>query len=189
MLLAIPTRERLERVLRYVFDEAEFLSPHGVRSLSRTYLDHPYSIAIGGETYRVEYEPAESRSWIFGGNSNWRGPVWFPINYLLIEALQRYHHFYGDSFTMEFPTGSGRRLTLDQIARELARRLTALFLPDAKGKRPAPGGWGLNPPTTIVNPPTTDRTILIGGVVDNPPTSFIFLVTPPLQGLTPPNKY
>jgi len=137
MLLAIPTRERLERVLRYVFDEAEFLSPHGVRSLSRTYLDHPYSIAIGGETYRVEYEPAESRSWIFGGNSNWRGPVWFPINYLLIEALQRYHLFYGDSFTMEFPTGSGRRLNLDQIARELARRLTSLFLPDAKGKRPA----------------------------------------------------
>jgi hypothetical protein len=134
-LLAIPTRERLERVLRYVFDEAEFLSPHGVRSLSRVYRDKPFICEIGGETYQVDYEPAESRSAIFGGNSNWRGPVWFPINYLLIEALQRYHLFYGDSFTMEFPTGSGRKMTLDQIAGELARRLIGLFVPDENGKR------------------------------------------------------
>jgi hypothetical protein len=136
-LLAIPTRARLERVLRFVFDESEFLSPHGVRSLSSAYRSHPFTVGIGGETYRVDYEPAESRTWLFGGNSNWRGPVWFPINYLLIESLQRYHLFYGDTFTMEFPTGSGNRMTLDQIARELARRLTSLFLPDSKGQRPA----------------------------------------------------
>jgi hypothetical protein len=136
-LLAIPTRSRLERVLRYVFDEAEFLAPHGIRSVSRVYRDHPFMVNIRGETYRVDYEPGESRTWLFGGNSNWRGPVWFPLNYVLIEALQRYHLFYGDSFMMEFPTGSGRRLNLDQIARELARRLISLFLPDDKGRRPA----------------------------------------------------
>ena len=136
-ILAIPTRARLERVLKYVFDESEFLSPHGVRSISRAYREHPFTVALGGENYQVDYEPGESRSWIFGGNSNWRGPVWFPINYLLIEALQRYHLFYGDSFTMEFPTGSGVRMNLEQIAGELARRLISLFLPDGKGQRPA----------------------------------------------------
>jgi len=136
-LLAIPTRGRLERMLRYVFDEKEFLSPFGVRSLSKAYCDKPFQVDLGGETYRVGYEPAESRTWLFGGNSNWRGPVWFPLNYLLIEALQRYHQFYGDNFTMEFPTGSGHRLNLDQIASELARRMIALFRPDGKGKRPA----------------------------------------------------
>ena len=137
-LLAIPSKDRLERVLRYAFDEAEFLSPHGVRSMSRAYKDKPFSVRMGSEDYRVEYEPGESRTWLFGGNSNWRGPVWFPVNYLLIEALQRYHVFYGDSFTMEFPTGSGTRLTLDQIARELAQRMIALFLPGNSG-RPAMG--------------------------------------------------
>jgi hypothetical protein len=136
-ILAIPTRKRLERVLRYVLDEREFLSPHGIRSLSQAYREHPFTVGIGGENYRVDYEPAESRTWLFGGNSNWRGPVWFPLNYLLIEALQRYHYFYGESFTMEFPTGSGHRLNLEQIAGELARRLIGLFLPDAQGKRPA----------------------------------------------------
>jgi hypothetical protein len=141
-LLAIPTRERLERVLRYVFDESEFLSPYGVRSVSRAYHDHPFMISIHGEAYRVDYEPGESRTWLFGGNSNWRGPVWFPINYVLIEALQRYHLFYGDTFTMEFPTGSGRRMNLDQIARELARRMISLFMPDAQGLRPALAGNG-----------------------------------------------
>jgi hypothetical protein len=139
-ILAIPTRTRLERVLRYVFDESEFLSPHGIRSVSRAYKDKPFTVGVDGETYRVDYEPGESRTWLFGGNSNWRGPVWFPINYLLIEALQRYHLFYGDAFTMEFPTGSGIRMTLDQIARELARRLISLFLPDSKGQRPALAG-------------------------------------------------
>jgi hypothetical protein len=136
-LLAIPTRERLERVLKYVFDESEFLSPHGVRSVSQVYRDHPFMLNLEGGSYRVDYEPGESRTWLFGGNSNWRGPVWFPINYLLIEALQRYHLFYGDSFTMEFPTGSGKRMNLEQIAHELAGRLISLFMPDSKGKRPA----------------------------------------------------
>ena len=139
-LLAIPTRDRLERVLRYIFDEAEFLSPHGVRSVSRVYRDRPFVLEVEGGSYRVDYEPGESRTWLFGGNSNWRGPVWFPINYLLIEALQRYHHFYGDSFTMEFPTGGGRRMNLEQIACELARRLIALFMPDSQGRRPALAG-------------------------------------------------
>jgi len=138
-LLAIPSRERLERVLRYVFDEREFLSPHGIRSMSRVYEEHPFVLSIEGVEQRVGYEPGESQTALFGGNSNWRGPVWLPVNYLLIEALERYHHFYGDSFTMEFPTGSGRRLTLAQIARELARRITTLFLPNGGGRRPALG--------------------------------------------------
>ncbi|HEY1792810.1 MAG TPA: hypothetical protein VGG34_07820 [Opitutaceae bacterium] len=141
-LLAIPTRARLERVLRYLFDESEFLSPHGIRSLSRAYKDKPFSIEVDGGTYKVDYEPAESRTWLFGGNSNWRGPVWFPLNYVLIEALQRYHLFYGDGFTMEFPTGSGKRMNLDQIATELARRMLRLFLPDPAGRRP---GLAANP--------------------------------------------
>ncbi len=139
-LLAIPTRARLERVLKYVFDENEFLSPHGIRSVSRAYKDNPFTVNISGESYRVDYEPGESRTWLFGGNSNWRGPVWFPLNYILIEALQRYHLFYGDTFTMEFPTGSGHMKNLDEIARELARRLITLFMPDAKGQRPALAG-------------------------------------------------
>jgi hypothetical protein len=138
-MLAIPSRDRLERVLRYVFDEGEFLSPYGVRSLSRAYRDHPFALRFEGTDYCVAYEPGASRSSLFGGNSNWRGPVWLPINYLLIEALQRYHHFFGDSFTMEFPTGSGHRLTLKAIARELGLRLVALFRRGQDGRRPAMG--------------------------------------------------
>ncbi len=138
-LLAIPSRERLERVLRYVLDEGEFLSAHGVRSLSRVYRDQPFVLRAHGGEWRVDYVPGESDSGLFGGNSNWRGPVWFPLNYLLIEALERYHHFYGDSFTLEFPTGSGRRLNLAQIAQELSRRLSTLFLPNGGGRRPAMG--------------------------------------------------
>jgi len=138
-LLAIPSRERLERVLRYMLDENEFLSPYGIRSLSRVHRDHPYVLQHGNGEYRVRYAPGESDTTLFGGNSNWRGPVWFPINYLLIEALERYSHFYGDSLRVECPTGSGRRLTLDQVARELATRLTRLFLPDAAGRRPCFG--------------------------------------------------
>jgi hypothetical protein len=138
-LLAIPSRERLERVLRYVFDEAEFLSDHGVRSLSRVYRERPFTLRAGAEEWRVAYAPGESDTGLFGGNSNWRGPVWLPVNYLLIEALERYHLFYGDGFTVEFPTGSGRRLTLAAIARELAQRLVGLFLPNGGGRRPALG--------------------------------------------------
>ncbi len=133
-LLAIPSRERLVRVLRYLLDEQEFLSPYGVRSLSRVYLEQPYSLALDGQVLTVDYEPAESRSGLFGGNSNWRGPVWFPINYLLIEALERYHHFYGETLRVECPTGSGRMLTLGEVAHELSARLARLFLPDEEGR-------------------------------------------------------
>jgi hypothetical protein len=126
-------------VLRYVFDEREFLSPYGVRSLSRIYQDNPFVLQAGGQEYRVAYVPGESDSGLFGGNSNWRGPIWFPLNFLLIEALERYHHFYGDSFTIEFPTGSGRKITLKMAAQELAQRLIKLFLPDGKGRRACHG--------------------------------------------------
>ncbi len=137
-LLAILAGSRLERVLRYVLDEDEFLSPHGIRSLSRFHLAHPYTLP--GTELTVGYEPAESLTGLYGGNSNWRGPVWFPINYLIIEALRRYHRYYGDTFTVECPTGSGNRLTLDAVADELARRLIGLFRPGPGGGRPAHGG-------------------------------------------------
>jgi len=139
-LLAIPSRERLERVLRHVLDEAEFLSPHGVRSLSRYHLEHPFELAYDGQVARVQYVPGESRDGLFGGNSNWRGPVWFPVNYLLIEALERYHHFYHDTLRVECPTGSGRMMTLDEVAGELRRRLAGIFLADGEGRRPCFGG-------------------------------------------------
>jgi hypothetical protein len=135
-LLAIPSRDRLERVLRYLLDEEEFLSPYGIRSVSRIHRHHPYALRIDGQTRRVEYEPGESTSGLFGGNSNWRGPIWFPINYLLMEALERYHYFYGDTLRVECPRGSGRRLNLKQVAEELAFRLARLFLPDQQGRRP-----------------------------------------------------
>jgi hypothetical protein len=141
-LLAIPSRDRLLRVLRYLLDENEFLSPFGVRSLSRVYRDHPFSFSLAGATHTVRYVPGESDSGLFGGNSNWRGPVWFPLNYLLAEALERYHHFYGGSLTVECPTGSGRWVTLGEAANEIARRQVALFLPDAAGRRPCHGGDG-----------------------------------------------
>jgi len=138
-LLAIPSRERLGRALRYMLDEGEFLSEHGVRSVSKIHRDHPYVLRSGGREYRVGYAPGESETGLFGGNSNWRGPVWFPVNFLLIEALERYHHYYRDSFTIECPTGSGRTMTLKEVARELTARQTRLFLPDAGGRRPCHG--------------------------------------------------
>jgi hypothetical protein len=138
-LLAIPSRERLERVLRYLLDEDEFLSPHGIRSLSRVHAREPYRFFVNGEEHRVTYVPGESDSGLFGGNSNWRGPVWMPMNYLIIEALERYHRFYGDRLTVELPTGSGRRVTLGAAAREIATRLSGLFLPDGEGRRPCHG--------------------------------------------------
>jgi glycogen debranching enzyme len=138
-LLAIPSRDRLERVLRYMLDENEFLSPHGVRSLSKWHEAHPYVLTVDGEQHVIAYTPGEGTTRMFGGNSNWRGPVWFPMNYLLVEALERYHHFYGDELRVECPTGSGRRLTLREVATELTRRLTSLFLPDAGGRRPCYG--------------------------------------------------
>jgi len=139
-LLAIVDPIRLPRVLSRLLDETEFLSPHGIRSLSRYHAEHPYSIDVAGVSGSVDYEPAESTTGLFGGNSNWRGPVWFPLNYLLIEALLRFHRFLGDSFTVEHPTGSGRAATLAEIAGDLAGRLVSLFVDDASGRRPCFGG-------------------------------------------------
>ena len=138
-LLSVVNRERLERILDRVFSQDEFLSPYGIRSLSRAHAGQPYELPIDGHVFRVAYEPAESTSGTFGGNSNWRGPVWFPMNFLLIETMQRYHHYYGDSLTVELPKGSGQRVTLQQAARELSKRLSALFLPDGSGQRPVYG--------------------------------------------------
>jgi hypothetical protein len=138
-LLAIPTRERLTRVLRYLLDDTEFLSPFGIRSVSRVHREHPFIFRHGGEEFRVDYAPAEGTTGLFGGNSNWRGPIWFPMNFLLIEALERYDHFYGDGLTVECPVGSGTMMTLGQVARELSARLARLFLPDGEGRRPCHG--------------------------------------------------
>jgi hypothetical protein len=135
-LLSVPTRERLERMLRYLLDESEFLSPYGIRSLSKAHEREPFVFRLGGEEHRVEYVPGESNTWLFGGNSNWRGPIWFPLNYLIVEALQRYHRFYGDSLLVECPTGSGKLMNLDEVAKELETRLLKLFLPDENGRRP-----------------------------------------------------
>jgi len=139
LLLSVVSPDRLREVLRVVLDEDRFLSPHGLRSLSRWHLDHPAVVDVDGLRVDVDYEPAESRSGLFGGNSNWRGPVWFPVNYLVIEALVRYRSFFGDSFTVEFPTGSGNELPLDEVADGLARRLVSLFTDGADGRRPAFG--------------------------------------------------
>ncbi|MBV8834160.1 MAG: glucosidase, partial [Acidobacteriaceae bacterium] len=138
-LLSVANRTRLERILARLFDESEFLSPYGLRSLSRFHKDHPYSIQLDGHSFRVDYDPAESTSGLFGGNSNWRGPVWFPMNFLQLEALQRLGHYFGDSLLVEFPTGSGNKINLTEAARELSRRLTELFLRDDKGHRPVYG--------------------------------------------------
>jgi hypothetical protein len=139
-LLSIVPRSRLERVLRTMLDENEFLSPHGLRSVSRCHKDHPYVLWIAGEPYGVEYEPAESSTALFGGNSNWRGPIWFPVNFLMIESLQKYSHYFGESLRVEFPSGSGRLLTLGEVAAELSRRLSRIFLRDETGRRPVFGG-------------------------------------------------
>jgi hypothetical protein len=138
-LLAIPSRERLVRVVSRLMDEAEFLAPFGVRSVSRHHLHQPYVFRAGGEEFRVDYTPGESTTGLFGGNSNWRGPIWFPLNYLLIEALERYHHFFGDEVRVEFPARSGRAITLERAAEEIRRRLSSLFMPDGSGRRPCHG--------------------------------------------------
>lgn len=139
-LLSIVNRERLVRVLQPMLDEKEFLSPYGIRSISKIHQDQPYTFWVDGQSHTIDYQPAESTSGLFGGNSNWRGPIWFPINYLLIESLQKYHHFYGDSFKVECPTGSGQMMSLCEVATELSRRLIKLFLRDGKGERPIYGG-------------------------------------------------
>jgi hypothetical protein len=139
-LLSLVSEEQLPRVLRLLLDEDEFLSPYGIRALSRYHREHPYLARINGIEHRVDYEPAESSTDLFGGNSNWRGPIWFPVNYLLIESLQKFHHFFGDRLQVAFPTGGDRRVPLWDVAAELSRRLTRIFLRGADGRRPVFGG-------------------------------------------------
>jgi hypothetical protein len=140
-LLSLARGHRLKSLLRRMLDPQEFLSEYGIRSVSKYHAEHPYTLdAPGYGRLEVRYSPAESETGAFGGNSNWRGPIWFPINYLLVEALQRYHRFYGDEFRVECPTGSGTMMNLAQVADELARRLTRIFLRDTHGDRPVFGG-------------------------------------------------
>jgi hypothetical protein len=135
-MLAIPSRDRLVRVLRYMLDEKEFLSPYGIRSVSQIHRNHPFVLNWQNRDLQVDYNPGDSVTSLFGGNSNWRGPIWFPINYLIMEALERYHHFYGDTFKVECPTGSGNMMDLGEVSQELKRRLASIFMPGADGVRP-----------------------------------------------------
>jgi hypothetical protein len=138
-LFAIPTRRQLERIVGVMLDESEFLSPCGIRSISQHHRGNPYVLALGGQHHEVRYDPGEGTTRLFGGNSNWRGPVWMPVNFLLVESLRRFHEFYGDSLTVECPAGSGRRMNLSQVADELCRRLVSIFQRDGEGKRPVYG--------------------------------------------------
>jgi len=140
-LLSLLRGSRMKKLLKRMLDETEFLSPYGVRALSRAHLDQPYVFSSRGFFQAVYYEPGESRSGAFGGNSNWRGPIWFPVNYLIIESLQKFHHYYGDDFKIECPTGSGKMLTINGVAHELANRLSRLFLRDENGRRPVFGNY------------------------------------------------
>ena len=139
LLLSIVDREQLRRILKLMLDEREFLSPYGLRAVSRIHGEQPYVFHANGMEYRVDYEPGESSSGVFGGNSNWRGPIWFPLNFLLIESLQKFHHYLGDDFTVECPTGSGQMMTLWEVAAELSRRMTRIFLKEPDGRRPVHG--------------------------------------------------
>jgi hypothetical protein len=138
-LLALVRGHRMKRLLKRMLDPAEFLSNYGVRALSRYHLEHPFRVELAGVPYEVRYEPGESSTPLFGGNSNWRGPIWFPINFLLIEAIQKFHHYYGDDFLVECPTGSGAKLTLWEISAEISRRLERIFVRGADGRRPVFG--------------------------------------------------
>ena len=138
-LLAIPSEQRLRQLLHYMLDEDEFLSPYGIRSLSKYHEEHPFVFNMGNEENSIRYNPGESDNGLFGGNSNWRGPIWFPLNFLLIESLEKYHYFFGDEFQVECPTGSGNMMNLQQVADELSKRLCKIFLPDENGKRASHG--------------------------------------------------
>jgi hypothetical protein len=142
-LFALARGHRMKRLLRRMLDPDEFLSAYGVRGLSRCHLEHPYHLDVQGKTYEVRYEPAESSTALFGGNSNWRGPVWFPINYLLIESLKKFYQYYGDDFLVEAPTGSGRMHNLRQIADGLSDRLERIFVRGPDGRRPVAGDVAL----------------------------------------------
>src|SRR5262249_39118970 len=139
-LFSLVPEDRLRRILTRVFDPAEFLGEHGIRSISKCYQDRPYELRLRDSVLTVKYEPAESSTGMFGGNSNWRGPVWFPINIMLVQGLRRLYGYYGDEFLVEYPTGSGRQLTLNAIADDLSRRLISIFLRDENGRRPVFGG-------------------------------------------------
>jgi hypothetical protein len=139
-LLSVCNKQKIERILAYMLDENEFLSPYGIRSLSRYHLEHPFLFNLTGQEYKVQYLPAESNTGMFGGNSNWRGPVWMPVNALLIRGLLNLYQFYGDDFKVECPTRSGKYMTLFEVAKEIAHRLESIFLRDASGKRPDYGG-------------------------------------------------
>jgi len=139
-LFSVVSPDRLRRILQRMLDEDAFLSPYGVRSVSREHLERPYSLDVGGMQYSVRYEAAESSTGLFGGNINWRGPIWFPVNYLLIESLQKFHHYLGDSFTVEYPARSGKQATLAEVTTDLSRRLSRIFLRDGSGRRPVFGG-------------------------------------------------
>jgi hypothetical protein len=139
-LLSVVNQDRLRRILKKMLDENEFLSPYGIRALSRFHLENPYTLRLDGKEHRVDYEPGDSTTELFGGNSNWRGPVWFPVNYLLIESLQKYHYYLGDAFKVECPTNSGQMMTLWEVAAEISRRLSHLFLRGEDGRRPVFGG-------------------------------------------------
>jgi len=143
LILGLVRTDQLRRMLAYMLDEKEFLSPYGVRSVSRYHLEHPLVLQLDGQEHRLDYEPGESTTNLFGGNSNWRGPIWFPVNFLIIQALREYHRYYGNSFQVECPTGSGQMKTLEEVAAELAHRLTRIFLRGADGKRPVFGGVNL----------------------------------------------
>jgi len=138
-LLSIVDGEQLRRILKVMLDEREFLSPYGIRAVSRIHHEQPYVLRANGMEYRVDYEPGESSTGLFGGNSNWRGPIWFPVNFLLIESLQKFHHYLGDDFKVECPTGSGQMMTLWEVAAELSRRMTRIFLKGPDGSRPVHG--------------------------------------------------
>jgi len=138
-LLSIVDKERLEAVLKWMLDEAEFLSPHGIRSVSKVHEKHPYRLNIEGKDYGVNYQPGESNTVLFGGNSNWRGPIWFPVNYLIVETLQKFDYYYGHDFQVDFPTGSGNKMNLYDIAGEISKRLSRVFLRDENGRRPCFG--------------------------------------------------
>jgi len=139
-LLSVLARGRLIRVLERMLSEEEFLSPHGIRALSKYHQQNPFVLPVDGQAYRVDYEPAESHAGLFGGNSNWRGPVWFPVNFLLIESLQKFNHYFGSDVQVEFPTGSDQKASLGHVAGELSRRLSRIFLRDPLGRRPVFGG-------------------------------------------------
>ncbi len=146
-LLSIVSPAQLRRILKRMLDEEEFLSPFGIRSVSRFHKDHPYTLRCDGQDHQVDYEPAESATFLFGGNSNWRGPVWFPLNYLIIESLQKFHHYVGDEYRVECPTGSGRMMTLWEVAAEISRRLSRIFLKDEAAAVPSTAPTRVSIPT------------------------------------------